>query len=183
MKIEISQKEIDDAYKRLKEDVESKGYFLNPNVEFTKNLIKGLLINEKRYGYWLCPCRLTLSSREKDLDVICPCYYRDDDLNEFGYCYCSLYVSEKNKEKNEFKPIPERRKKVSSSSDDEENSKDAAEAVNKLEGGKMENKNNKLPVWRCNVCGYLCARNSPPEKCPICGADADRFERFDMETR
>ena len=34
------------------------------------------------------------------------------------------------------------------------------------------------PVWRCRVCGYLCARDSPPEICPICKAKKDRFERF-----
>jgi ferredoxin-thioredoxin reductase catalytic chain len=33
-------------------------------------------------------------------------------------------------------------------------------------------------VWRCKVCGYLCARPQPPLKCPICKADKDRFERF-----
>ena len=38
---------------------------------------------------------------------------------------------------------------------------------------------NGLPVWRCKVCGYLCARERPPLKCPICKADRDRFERFD----
>ncbi len=36
------------------------------------------------------------------------------------------------------------------------------------------------PVWRCKVCGYLCARPDPPLKCPICKADKDRFERFDL---
>jgi len=35
-----------------------------------------------------------------------------------------------------------------------------------------------LPVWRCRVCGYLCARDSPPEICPICRVKKDRFERF-----
>ncbi len=35
-----------------------------------------------------------------------------------------------------------------------------------------------LPVWRCKVCGYLCARDGPPEVCPICKAKKDRFERF-----
>lgn len=34
------------------------------------------------------------------------------------------------------------------------------------------------PVWRCRVCGYLCARDGPPEVCPICKAKKDRFERF-----
>lgn len=35
-----------------------------------------------------------------------------------------------------------------------------------------------MPVWRCKVCGYLCARDGPPEVCPICKAKRDRFERF-----
>jgi rubrerythrin len=35
-----------------------------------------------------------------------------------------------------------------------------------------------LPVWRCRVCGYLCAREAPPEVCPVCKAKKDRFERF-----
>jgi rubrerythrin len=35
-----------------------------------------------------------------------------------------------------------------------------------------------LPVWRCKVCGYLCARDAPPEVCPICKVKKTRFERF-----
>gem|GEM_PF-2544233 len=30
------------------------------------------------------------------------------------------------------------------------------------------------PIWRCRVCGYLCERNNPPERCPICKAQKDR---------
>lgn len=33
-------------------------------------------------------------------------------------------------------------------------------------------------VWRCVVCGYLCAREQPPAVCPICKAKKDRFEEF-----
>ena len=36
----------------------------------------------------------------------------------------------------------------------------------------------KYPVYRCKICGYLCARENPPEICPICKAEKDRFERF-----
>ncbi|HOH80214.1 MAG TPA: ferredoxin:glutaredoxin reductase, partial [Methanoregulaceae archaeon] len=35
-----------------------------------------------------------------------------------------------------------------------------------------------FPVWRCRVCGYLCARDAPPLICPVCKATKDRFERF-----
>jgi rubrerythrin len=34
------------------------------------------------------------------------------------------------------------------------------------------------PVWRCKVCGYLCAREEAPGTCPICKAKKERFERF-----
>ena len=34
------------------------------------------------------------------------------------------------------------------------------------------------PVYRCRVCGYLSARDEPPERCPVCKAEKDRFERF-----
>lgn len=37
-----------------------------------------------------------------------------------------------------------------------------------------------MPVWRCKVCGYLCARERPPNVCPICKADQDRFEEFPL---
>jgi len=35
-----------------------------------------------------------------------------------------------------------------------------------------------IVVWRCKVCGYLCAREKPPGVCPICKAQRERFEIF-----
>jgi rubrerythrin len=48
------------------------------------------------------------------------------------------------------------------------------------EAGPPAARETALPVWRCKVCGYLCARERPPGKCPICGADRDRFEEFPL---
>ena len=50
--------EITRLYKQLEKDAESSGYHLNPDVEFTKDLVKSLVFNDNRYGYWACPCRL-----------------------------------------------------------------------------------------------------------------------------
>ncbi len=83
----ISAEDVDKTYERLKREAEDKGYFLNPDVEFTKELVKGLLQNDKRYGYWNCPCRLASGNREEDLDIICPCDYRDADVVEYDTCY------------------------------------------------------------------------------------------------
>ena len=101
---------MDRIYAILKKETESGGYFLNPDIEFTKNLVRGLLKNEQRYGYRACPCRLASGKKDEDLDIICPCDYRDPDLNDFGACYCALYVNEPVAEGKEHSaPVPERR--------------------------------------------------------------------------
>jgi ferredoxin-thioredoxin reductase catalytic subunit len=83
----IKQEDIDKVYNRLKKEAEAYGYYLNPDVEFTKELVKGLLVNDIRYGYWNCPCRLSADNKDADIDIICPCNYRDQDIVEYGSCY------------------------------------------------------------------------------------------------
>ncbi len=78
---------VDELYRRLDSQAEASGYHLNPDVEFTRALVEGLAVNEERYGYPLCPCRLSGGDRRADLDIICPCDYRDPDLDEYDTCY------------------------------------------------------------------------------------------------
>jgi len=163
----VSPEGVDRLFQRLHQEAEAGGYHLNPDGPFTKDLVKGLLVNEKRYGYWACPCRLAAGNKEEDLDIICPCDYRDPDLNDYGACYCALYVSGAVlKGEQKVQSIPERRPP------EEERRKAHAEpktpALSSL----------PYPVWRCKVCGYLCARERPPEVCPVCKAKKDRFERL-----
>jgi ferredoxin-thioredoxin reductase catalytic subunit len=175
MKKEISQKEIDDLYEKIKKDGQSYGYLLNPDAQFCKDLVRGLIINEGRYGYQSCPCRLSVGDIEKDRDIICPCDYRDPDLNDYGACYCALYVVEDIiNGKKSLTSIPERRymKKENSNNVTSKDYMGNSILINALA------ESIKIPVWRCKVCGYLCAREQPPEVCPICKAKKDRFERF-----
>jgi ferredoxin-thioredoxin reductase catalytic subunit/rubredoxin len=159
-------------YQRLKKEAEAAGYLLNPDVDFVLDLMDGLLINEQRHGYQACPCRLADGVREKDRDIICPCDYRDPDLEEHGACFCALYVSEAvAKGRRKLKPVPERRGLLP-----------AVVAAAADQPGHADQRigftGSGMPVWRCQVCGYLCARPEPPLKCPICKVDKDRFERF-----
>ena len=85
--VTVNPDEVERLYQRLKREAEAGGYHLNPDVEFTKDLVKGLLVNEKRYGYQACPCRLSAGRKEEDLDIICPCDYRDADVSEYDACY------------------------------------------------------------------------------------------------
>jgi ferredoxin-thioredoxin reductase catalytic subunit len=106
----VSEEKAQALYQRLKREAEAAGYHLNPDVEFTMGLVTSLLINEERYGYWACPCRLASGDKAPDLDIICPCDYRDADLNEWGACYCALYVSaDIAADKRQAQSIPERR--------------------------------------------------------------------------
>ncbi len=36
-----------------------------------------------------------------------------------------------------------------------------------------------MKKWRCTVCGYIHKGDSPPEKCPVCGADKTKFILMD----
>ncbi len=165
--INISREEIDALYNRLYKEAESGGYHLNPDIAFTKDLIRGLLVNEKRYGYWNCPCRLASGDKQTDLDIICPCDYRDPDLDEYGCCYCSLYVTGAVlRGEQKVRSIPERRPPPDQ------------RLQNKPSAAPKTLTNVPLPIWRCRVCGYLCARDGPPEICPICKAKRERFEKY-----
>jgi len=161
----------DDLYNELAVLSKRRGYYLGPDLEFTKDLVSSLVKNEERYGHPSCPCRLASVERKQDLDIICPCDYRDQDVVEFGACYCGLYVSRNvSQGLQKLEPIPERRP-------NKETRLKMAEEKSKLE---IQNPKlgSALPVWRCSVCGYLCAREDAPDICPICGVSHDRFERF-----
>jgi len=102
--------EKEQLYEMLKKVQEPKGYYFNRDRQRVFELLDALLTNKKRYGYMSCPCRLAAGQREQDSDILCPCIYRAPDIEEYGSCYCNLYVS---KEWNEGKIphtyVPERR--------------------------------------------------------------------------
>ncbi len=75
--IEVNREKVDKLHEKLNQEADSSGYHINPNIDSTKELIEGLLVNEERYGYWACPCRLASGYKSEDLDIICPCDYRD----------------------------------------------------------------------------------------------------------
>lgn len=166
----INESDVDRLYRTLKTEAEGGGYRFNPDVEFTKNLIRGLMKNEQRYGYRACPCRLASGKAAEDLDIVCPCDYRDPDLDDYDACYCALYVSDAiAKGEKEVTPVPERRPPRS-----ERGLK--TNPVKVVSTGPVPGL--PFPVWRCKVCGYLCARDQPPAICPICKVTKERFERF-----
>ena len=147
---------------KLRRDAAEGGYTLNPDDAFVEDLCAGLLANNERYGMEICPCRLFEGEAEDNMDIVCPCIYRDDDLADYGACFCALYVTDNAKE---HKQVPERRLPLEQ--------RKAKQITNVSKPAELP-----YPVYRCSVCGYLCANNNPPRVCPVCKAKAERFERF-----
>lgn len=97
-------------YTTLQKLQEPKGYYFNKDKEMTMSLLASLLENKKTYGYMACPCRLASGDYEKDKDIICPCVYREPDVQDYGACFCWLYVSKPwNEGEIEQQYVPERR--------------------------------------------------------------------------
>lgn len=102
--------EIEKLYEMLKQAQEPKGYYFNEDRDRVFELLEALINNKERYGYMACPCRLASGDKEHDRDIICPCVYREPDVEEYGSCYCNLYVSKEwNDGEIPHKYIPEQR--------------------------------------------------------------------------
>lgn len=170
---------LENIKRRSETNAKSHGYFLCPDPDFLQNLLVGLKENEERYGYGACPCRLASGNFEWDRDIICPCDYRDADIEEFGQCFCALYV---NKDVHDgvkpMEPIPERRPQEKT---DQAMGKATSQSKSTSEGIEASDTNRKL--FYCKVCGYVTFREEAPYKCPICQAKQEMFGEIVLGTK
>jgi ferredoxin-thioredoxin reductase catalytic subunit len=171
---------IEQVRKRAEADAQTFGYYLTPDPDLLQGFLEGLKVNEERYGYASCPCRLATGKFEYDRDIICPCDYRDPDVQEFGACYCRLYVNKAVYEgRVELPTVPERRPVEKQSrayaaavlpSEAKGEAKPAA--ITEKEEVQAEP---KARLWYCKQCGYVVFRDEPPYICPICKAKREMF--------
>ena len=169
---------------KAERDAKSHGYHLNPDPEFLKNLLEGLKQNEDRYGYPSCPCRLASGKFEFDRDIFCPCDYRDIDVEEYGACYCALYVrTDFFNGKTPITRTPERRpleKQVRAYAISAETP--AEKPSERTEIFTEKPSKAKMKMWYCKQCGYVCFREEPPYVCPICKAKREMFAEITIRT-
>jgi len=167
---------LESVWTRAESDAKSRGYYLNPDEGFLKDLLEGLKKNEERYGYPSCPCRLASGNFDFDKDIICPCDYRDPDVGEFGSCYCGLYVR-----KDVFEgevpvvSIPERRpheKQMRAHATLVETPSPRPSSTADTMAKPMKD---EMKLWYCKQCGYVVFREDPPYICPICKAKREFF--------
>ena len=88
----MNEKELKKVSERY---AESQNFKLNLDKKITESIIRGLLANEKKFGYRYCPCRAVTGNEEMDRKIICPCVFHKDEIKRMGHCLCGLFVSEK----------------------------------------------------------------------------------------
>jgi ferredoxin-thioredoxin reductase catalytic chain len=175
---------IDQVRKRAEADAKTYGYFLTPQEDLRQMFFEGLKTNEERYGYPLCPCRLSSGNFEFDRDIICPCDYRDPDVAQYGACYCRLYVNKQVYESQNLPEVPERRPMEKQQRAYRTQAAPHAQQV--APGTTMEKppaQTQAAPVkkklWYCKQCGYVVFREDPPYVCPICKAKKEMFAEIE----
>lgn len=67
------------------------GWILNPDEKQQTAVIKGLARNTERFGAAYCPCRIRSGDTEKDKQIICPCIFHRDELDQAGHCTCNFF--------------------------------------------------------------------------------------------
>jgi len=86
------REKIEKIIKEYEEYAARNGYKLNPDRETAERLIKGLLENEKKYGFRYCPCRTISGNSEENKLKICPCQFMGKEIKEQGHCLCGLFI-------------------------------------------------------------------------------------------
>jgi ferredoxin-thioredoxin reductase catalytic subunit/rubredoxin len=169
---------IEQIRQRAEADAKTNGCFLNPDKKFVTDLFEGLKKNEERYGYASCPCRLASGVLEYDRDILCPCFYRDPDVQEYNACYCALYVSKAVVDGAvTVEPVPERRPQEKQAMAFSMSTKALTEkkSAKKPSIDAKTTTTKGMKLWYCTQCGYVCYREEPPFICPICKAKKEMF--------
>jgi ferredoxin-thioredoxin reductase catalytic chain len=175
---------LEQVRKRAEADAKTYGYYLTPQPDLLQMFIEGLKVNEDRYGYPLCPCRLTSGNFEFDRDIICPCDYRDPDVAQYGACYCRLYVNKVVYESQNLPEVPERRpieKQERAYGTVVTTPQAPSPATQEKPAQAPKQAEVKKKLWYCKQCGYVVYREDPPYVCPICKAKREMFAEIETK--
>ena len=176
----MNQISIESVRARAEADARTNGYYLIPDQELLEAFLEGLKVNEERYGYPVCPCRLASGNFEFDRDIICPCDYRDPDVQEYGACYCRLYVTKTVHESKDLPTVPERRpleKQAPAYQASKREAQKPGETTGKktLQDVATTSPKSTQKLWYWRQCGYVTYREEPPYVCPVCKAKRELF--------
>jgi ferredoxin-thioredoxin reductase catalytic subunit len=98
----------EDATTYVRQVARRRGWVMNNDTSLTGTILDGLAARSQEWGRPFCPCRDLEGSADANTDIVCPCHYAQADIDEFGQCYCGLFLAV-GKDQKEVSSIPERR--------------------------------------------------------------------------
>ncbi len=72
---------------------QGKDFMLNPDRAHFEGVADGVLTNLEKYGSRFCPCRLRDGTTGRDMRLLCPCNFKEQERwKDKGECWCGLFV-------------------------------------------------------------------------------------------
>lgn len=75
----------------IRKHAANKGWSVNPRWMVYTNLKLWLSDCEEMYGKRFCPCFEPSGDAEVDRKLICPCAYAQAEIDDVGWCHCTLF--------------------------------------------------------------------------------------------
>lgn len=75
----------------IRKHAANKGWSVNPRAMVYTNLRLWLSDCEEMYGRRYCPCFEPSGDADLDRKLICPCAFAQDEIDETGWCHCTLF--------------------------------------------------------------------------------------------
>lgn len=88
------RKDIKKQNEWIKKYAERNGYKVNPHWMMNVNLRLWLVESEESFGERYCPCFEPSDDKILNKQIICPCKFIDQDIEEKGTCHCGLFGRE-----------------------------------------------------------------------------------------
>lgn len=77
---------------RFNKFCENQDFELNRDNEFLDQVLTNLVIKKEKEGQYFCPCRLRDGSKERDIELLCPCNFKiQENWKKRKDCWCGLF--------------------------------------------------------------------------------------------
>lgn len=70
----------------------------NPKIQYNTDektvqvVLNGLAKRQEKYGEAYCPCRMMTGDKQADKNIVCPCKYHMQEIEDQGMCHCKLFM-------------------------------------------------------------------------------------------
>ena len=89
----MNKEELIRAWKKF---TEKNDFKLNPDNQHVETVADGILKNEQTHKLKLCPCRIRDGTRQRDLELICPCNFKlQETWKTKDMCWCGLFIKKR----------------------------------------------------------------------------------------